>query len=819
MILKRCYIENFGKLKDKSFEFKPGLNTIKEDNGWGKSTLAVFIKAMFFGMEYSQARLELVERKKYSPWQGGNYGGNLEFEIDGKEFKIIRYFGTKKNDDQFTLYNLASNKITEEYSENIGEEIFGIDSESFERSVFITLDGKTPLMQDSINAKLNDLIDNTDDINNFEKAYAKLEKLAKEIRPERNIGNKKLAKVESRITEINSLIEECVDSETQVEILSQKIEGLNKEKEDIEAKIIKNKLKTSDFTKYLKKQEYLDLLKNKEDKNKQIQEQIANQKEIILSKNYNEINEVNESLNQIKEFFVNSIPNDEKIELCHNNIHRYNNAVERLNNSKATGDQESTFIKLKEKYKSIDIINTNIDDLMNDYNMVTDLKYKIDAENQKYNYNKEIKMMSKNKNKQGLLNIIFFVIGLAAIIISAVLFFTNSKLYASISLVIGITFFLTALIFKSNQNEKISDTYDEELKQIKSNIEQMSQEQKKLENRYFEFINKIEANNDKTNIPRTLSEFKSEIEKYKSLEKTINEYKIKSDEIKKELTQINNIKEELLGPIRANCSIKDDEELIASIKAKKSQYNDLINTIKEYENHTKFINNLSKELNTIVENIQIITNTNNIHDFINIETPNKTFEELQEESSDLELEKERIIKTLTNHQKQLDENSSIADRKVDFESELDALHIEKEYLLNKYELLNKTMYYLNDAKEKLSTRYLKPMTEAFNTYLTMIDNGMQEISIDVDLKTEIINNGKHIRNEHLSRGYKDIVNICTRMALIKAMYQEEKPFIILDDPFVNLDDDKLNNAINIVKEISRDNQVLYFVCQSSRIAK
>ena len=50
MRLVKCYISSFGKLKNFTYYFSDGLNTIKENNGWGKSTLATFIKAMFYGL-------------------------------------------------------------------------------------------------------------------------------------------------------------------------------------------------------------------------------------------------------------------------------------------------------------------------------------------------------------------------------------------------------------------------------------------------------------------------------------------------------------------------------------------------------------------------------------------------------------------------------------------------------------------------------------------------------------------------------------------------------------------------------------------------
>lgn len=51
--MKLCslHIENFGKLSNYDHVFTDGLNVIKHENSWGKTTLATFLKAMFYGME------------------------------------------------------------------------------------------------------------------------------------------------------------------------------------------------------------------------------------------------------------------------------------------------------------------------------------------------------------------------------------------------------------------------------------------------------------------------------------------------------------------------------------------------------------------------------------------------------------------------------------------------------------------------------------------------------------------------------------------------------------------------------------------------
>ena len=58
MKLIKCYVSSFGKLKDFTFDFTDGLNTIKEDNGWGKTTLATFIKSMFYGLNGNKRSID-----------------------------------------------------------------------------------------------------------------------------------------------------------------------------------------------------------------------------------------------------------------------------------------------------------------------------------------------------------------------------------------------------------------------------------------------------------------------------------------------------------------------------------------------------------------------------------------------------------------------------------------------------------------------------------------------------------------------------------------------------------------------------------------
>lgn len=85
MKLRSCHIDNFGKLSDLHLEFQDGVNLFHEPNAWGKSTLAAFLRVMFYGFDSKrESGLFDKERVVFRPWQGGTYGGELDFSYQGK---------------------------------------------------------------------------------------------------------------------------------------------------------------------------------------------------------------------------------------------------------------------------------------------------------------------------------------------------------------------------------------------------------------------------------------------------------------------------------------------------------------------------------------------------------------------------------------------------------------------------------------------------------------------------------------------------------------------------------------------------------------
>ena len=118
---------------------------------------------------------------------------------------------------------------------------------------------------------------------------------------------------------------------------------------------------------------------------------------------------------------------------------------------------------------------------------------------------------------------------------------------------------------------------------------------------------------------------------------------------------------------------------------------------------------------------------------------------------------------------------------------------------------------------KIHRKALKGMQESFVKNIEFLNGNAMDINLDVNLNAEINEKGSNKKIDFFSTGYQDIIYICMRLSLIESLFEQERPFIILDDPFVNLDEDKIQHAKELINNISKQYQIIYLVCHESRI--
>ena len=211
---------------------------------------------------------------------------------------------------------------------------------------------------------------------------------------------------------------------------------------------------------------------------------------------------------------------------------------------------------------------------------------------------------------------------------------------------------------------------------------------------------------------------------------------------------------------------------------------------------------LEKEKN---EFVLIGSNQQNLQDL------NALLREVQNEFSKKSYE-------LANARTKLRINEEVASSFNELEGRKEELLEEVKQAEEEYNILTLTYQYLIKADENLKIKYREPLQNSLKKYYDYISDVQKEIKIDIDLGVSIEENGSEKSIEYYSKGYQNLFEICKRFALTDVLFTGEKPFIILDDPFYNLDDKKLKSALKLVEKLSNDYQIIYLVCHDSRVA-
>ena len=154
---------------------------------------------------------------------------------------------------------------------------------------------------------------------------------------------------------------------------------------------------------------------------------------------------------------------------------------------------------------------------------------------------------------------------------------------------------------------------------------------------------------------------------------------------------------------------------------------------------------------------------------------------------------------------------------------LPILHEERDELDEKlkqanedYEILNLTASYVKKADENLKKQYKAPLQESLDKFIGYLSGGKIKAIIDVDLKVSVEKDGKTFDTAYFSQGYRNLIDICKRFALSEVIFKNEKPFMILDDPFTNLDEEKIGSGAELLKKLAQDFQIVYLTCHDSR---
>ena len=169
-----CHIDAFGCLRDFDLTFEEGITRIYAQNGFGKTTLGEFIRAMLYGFPRAARDPEKNGRKKYAPWEGGVYGGWLRFSRNGRIYRVHRTFGDTPRQDRFLLLDEQTGQLSRDYSQELGQELFGLDADAFIRCTYFPQSPPQNENAGSLLARLSQFVEDTEDLQSFDRAIRTL---------------------------------------------------------------------------------------------------------------------------------------------------------------------------------------------------------------------------------------------------------------------------------------------------------------------------------------------------------------------------------------------------------------------------------------------------------------------------------------------------------------------------------------------------------------------------------------------------------------------------------------------------------------------
>ena len=233
--IEKIEIISFGKLKNASVTATSGINILSAPNESGKSTLASFIKFVFYG--YTGGRMQTLadnDKKLYTPWDSEVSEGSVTIKTDENNKYVIHRRCIASGKDTVEITNRNTGR-PEFFGEVPGEVFFGVSEEVFVRTLFFR-QLTTPQSKDEILAdRLKNIAISADEQVGTKKAISRLNESKNELKG--RLGSGLIPKAERERDELEEAITASTDTRREVLRLNADIKKRSETINDAEAKL------------------------------------------------------------------------------------------------------------------------------------------------------------------------------------------------------------------------------------------------------------------------------------------------------------------------------------------------------------------------------------------------------------------------------------------------------------------------------------------------------------------------------------------------------------------------------------------------------
>ncbi|MCD7708870.1 MAG: AAA family ATPase, partial [Clostridiales bacterium] len=784
MRLIACHIENFGKLSGLDMKFGEGLNIIHEANAWGKSTLAAFLRVMFYGFESKRESGSFEkERTLYRPWQGGAYGGQLDFEHQGKRYRISRSFGKTEKSDEFHLYDLATKLECHDFSSQIGNEIFGLDSASFKRSAFIAQNDCECGSTDAINAKLGNLVENTNDINNFDSAQKLIHERMNHLSPDRATGSMKKRK--NTIV----LLEEELKGYEAAETASAELGGKLSQKQE-------QRRELSDI-----RSQYASALQHASEDSRR-ETMAANYRELCADEKRRK-----EALSEYEEIFPSGVPSDEEFQQRNQDVQMLGVLKTTLYNIGLTDAEEEQHDKLSEMFSEGKPSDEEMGRIVKKLDAIANCRDERSQLETKLSYYEALAIHQSEEPYEEDNHMELFIPAIVCIVVGIVAccaclgglfeaYWYVLAIVAGAALVAAVALFVIRVfrIRSDRKEEQIEqERLQEEAKKLQEPVDEISdllnrtaEKLLQLRDEVTEFLGKYGIDCDADEARDKLYELKNSLQEYERLDgrrKKAEETQKECDKTRQSLMEFGERTKIDFGDDIAG-SLSRMQTKAAEYRLAKSAYEEAAEKKEEFEKNC---------------------------DVTQLAQGKKcpyTLDELNAMIGDVDSQMEEVRESIEQYGHQMEDLQEQLDMRDEKEQQLMLCEAKQEAEKHTYHILGVTQDYLQRAKDQFSARYLGPIEHGFQKYYEMLTGDRSGgWMVNANIAVQVKEQGQMRETKWLSAGYQDLLGVCMRLALVDAMYPDEKPFLVLDDPYVNLDEEKVRCGNELLEQISADYQI------------
>ena len=857
MKLLRCHVENFGILSDFDLTFTEGLNVLCRENGFGKSTLAAFLKAMFYGLPKTRAKAS--ERKRYDPWQGGKYGGFLEFEYRGNQYRVTRYFG--KKEDSFSLTDLTNRTESTAFSEKLGEELFQLDADSFARSTFVPqLSDREITATTSIRAKLTNLVEDTNDLNNFDTAMKKLQEYRKSLKLFKGEGGQ-TAQLRRECRELEASIHSTAEKKEPLEAVCQQIDALNREKNEKTAQqaFLREQIRQADARKALHlQQENLERLRGQvRGREKELAgldeqypkgypslEALETQKENLTralharqrmesraTANADGISEEErEELSALNRLFSQGVPGEEALEGWEKLRQERDICLHSREAGGLSSQEQADYRYLKKTFAQGAPEIAQIQEAQRQSGRIAQL--------QSLQHTKTDRPVRDRTIVQMIAGSVLLLFGLVMLAMKLPLLggcalalgggvlllgvfagkrsaaAANAAAEAEARELADLQRQLSAFLGRygmdaSDPEEKLAALLTDRQRYLDLSrrntewAEQRRQTEARLEQiqstlqQAFEKFYPGECYDD-----GFIKKLREAVERYRHLNWRVAEERERrsreNDQDRQEVRQATDAVQQFLeafglsGQTASECLQKAQ----ADVHRRKLLCEELENAKNALDDFLKKNGDVGPAQQNALPEAEVLEQQERL--------TQARLDELEQELQQVRAQRRSL--------------QASVECIPEWEDRLTALEDDLREAERKCDLTDRTMALLEKAKDALANSYMDKIEPGFRSYTQQLfPRQLGSVMVDKDLQPHIDVQGAAREVESFSAGLADSILLCMRLALVDALFGEETPFLILDDPFVNLDDEHTRRALAMLQEMAETHQILYLVCNTGRV--